>query len=103
MAVIPQTALEHDKNSNVSSRKPRVYASFTKPTSGNPIPLDFCVWLQTYFDDVITINEEMRTCDHKWMPTLDLDGKRSLDPTYVCRCGAIYKPVEVISGSQRRS
>lgn len=92
MAVIPQPALERDENSNASRRKPRMYASFTAPTPSNPILLDFCVWLQTYFDDVIEVNESMRTCNHEWKKVFSMSDP--LNDLVGCqRCGAVVRPV----------
>ena len=62
--------IDDDKRSN--GRKPRVCASFAQPTEKNPYPVDFCIWLQQTFDEVIDLNESVKASRQHHFYSADL-------------------------------
>ena len=58
-----------DKRLFTNNRKPRVYANTNKPTPEYPYPLEFCIWMQNNFDEVIEYNTSVLSCNrHEFIP-----------------------------------
>jgi len=82
----PAPAFDKRKpDGNANNRKPRVYADTNKPTIEMPYPLDFCVWMQTNFDEVVELNNSVASCPkHDFLPHFDKDVRE-------CRCGLLIR------------
>lgn len=92
MAFIPAQAPD-DKRANVNNRKPRVYASLKPGPAPSQYSIEFIMWLQNNFDEAIAMNEQMKNCNHQWVPEYMVENP--ILTRVRCRCGAVMTPAEV--------